>query len=598
MFIYIRYSCAQRSSHFSEPSWRSVILIEGNWRTVIGTKILAENFWIASGVLLIATGLVMWPIFLAAPVGHDAFLPELWATRVAETIVTGNLYPRWLDDVNGGGSPVLFFYGIVFFWISSIFIIIFGDFVSVNLCLMISVGFISWASGIVIRAVLIQYVEIRIALLFSILYLILPYRYAIDFWYRSAFAESMAYFWFPFCILQILKLKNNALAGVWLSVGFAGFIMSHLPTALLGGSAIGLFLLVQCGKQADFFALAKAVVALALGVGISALYLIPALYLQESIHAEIWWQEGFRASDWLIGSMEAPKDARLPLMLPLIFMVWSLVGIISIMLLRQQNSIAMAGSWIGMTAFSAFMMTAPSSVLWENLPLLFKVQFPWRMFVIYEVSCLVMFAISVNSIKRFRKSEVIMAVIGGTAMIAGGAVITFLATGPYFPVSSNNDKLIGYHQTVEDFVSQGRGAKEYLPREVQVKPVDVIFFIRNELRRSAVFEGSQFFPVGQTGMKMSINLEVDQPGTLIVPRFSFPIWIVRVNGREIQSTPSVSYGLISVQLTPGHHLVEIARTWVWQERLGAVISIISLVALLYCQYWWRSRAVESSTRRI
>src|SRR6058998_2871942 len=53
---------------------------------------------------------------------HDGQIHEVWCSNVAAQLWSGDFYPRWLEDLNGGlGSPAFFFYPPVPFLITSLF---------------------------------------------------------------------------------------------------------------------------------------------------------------------------------------------------------------------------------------------------------------------------------------------------------------------------------------------------------------------------------------------------------------------------------------------------------------------------------------------
>ncbi|HEY0646870.1 hypothetical protein, partial [Phenylobacterium sp.] len=101
-------------------------------------------------------------------------------------------------------------------------------------------------------------------------------------------------------------------------------------------------------------------------------------------------------------------------------------------------------------------------------------------------------------------------------------------------------------------------APEYLPRGVAVPDVNDVKWLVPRWR--ALPRGSA--------------IDVKTPGPVTIGRAAFPIWQVTRDGRAIPSRGP----LITFDGAPGRYRVE--RVTLWQEWLGALISLTALASLV------------------
>jgi len=84
------------------------------------------------------------------------------------------------------------------------------------------------------------------------------------------------------------------------------------------------------------------------------------------------------------------------------------------------------------------------------------------------------------------------------------------------------------------------------------------------------------------------NLVGSSPLQVRLPRFAFPAWSVKLDGQEIVPGRDADTGLMTIDLQPGQHLVQVYWSPLWQERVGLPISALSLAVLLGWAVWRRS----------
>ncbi len=308
--------------------------------------------WAASLVLVL-------PAIIAPPMLHDSFwIDWVWADQFTAELARGNPYPRWLPQSHGGlGSPVFYFYPPLAFYIS-------GGFGLAGLSTYASIIATFWvallASGYAMHRWLKDFAPHP--LLGSLLFMAAPYH-LIDFYDRGALAEFVAIAFIP---LVAWAMRENR--PIILALSYGGLILTHLPLALL----VSLFLIAPYAlylkKPLRFAA------PLALGIGLSAIYLWPALALEPYRDAAgLWTHARYKPENWTV-LPNGPLGA-----IAFAFGVLLLASAPAILALHLagQRALAIYAAVCGCLAVGLV------PAFW-SLPVLEKVQFPFRLLPMME----------------------------------------------------------------------------------------------------------------------------------------------------------------------------------------------------------------------
>jgi hypothetical protein len=332
--------------------------------------------------IVVIASLLCYPLFAIGNLeGHDVWNHLLWAHQWLSSFRLGIIYPQWMPDAYHGCGNATFIFYPPFLFFTYAFINIFTN----DIYTVISVS--AWiglcASGIAMFAFSrIHFSKIH-AFIAAVAYMALPYH-LIDLYVRTALAEFWSFVWIPLIALFILKIDQRGICGfVCLSACFAGLVFTHLPSALLSVIFFEAFIifLYYKGRSARLFIWRQT--ALILGVGLSAAYLIPALFEQRYVNIRQLSQARvednflFTGAGYFITSL---NYAALEIVL-----VVALGLIISLTLhseksQRRTNSYVVFYSISGMVCF--FAMLKLSTPIWEMIPLIQKIQFPWRILAI------------------------------------------------------------------------------------------------------------------------------------------------------------------------------------------------------------------------
>lgn len=194
----------------------------------------------------------------------------------------GQFPPYWIGTLaNGYGYP-LFFFSYHLPWIIAIPFLNVGFDIPNTIKILFMVSYV--LSGITMYALAYHVFKNKWAgLLTSILYLWSPYRF-VNILVSAAMGTAWVFVFLPLTLLGIYKTtdnKNFKIGILLTAVGINGMFLSHIMTSISLIPVLFLFILwalfkTQPHKRTKYIKHVE--IAFALGIGLSAFYLLPALY--------------------------------------------------------------------------------------------------------------------------------------------------------------------------------------------------------------------------------------------------------------------------------------------------------------------------------
>ncbi|HKM67053.1 MAG TPA: 6-pyruvoyl-tetrahydropterin synthase-related protein [Candidatus Acidoferrum sp.] len=357
--------------------------------------------WVfALGLSLLASLAVLLPFFwLGSASGHDfEFHVASWLD-VAYQWKQGVLYPRWTAWTNYGfGEPRYIFYPPLSWMLGA----------ALSLLLPISwapaafILFTQTLAGMSAFFLLRRLTTIRAAYLGAAFYAANPYALVVSY-VRSDFAEQLACAIFPLLLLAALRLaglleeerpKLSAVtlfalpfAAVWLCNAPAGVIASYSMTLLFAWATLA---------QRSWRIAARAIAALALGFGLAGFYLLPAAYEQRWVNIGQALSSGLQPTqNFLFTRMDDPEHTWFNWMFSFCATALILLAALTALASRRfarnaDRSRASHSAWgvlLVLGIATSLMMIRLTTPLWNLLPKLRFVQFPWRWMSILALVC-------------------------------------------------------------------------------------------------------------------------------------------------------------------------------------------------------------------
>jgi hypothetical protein len=601
-----------------EPFQMLTFIRAGSASKVVQSKLFSILIIVAAGFIFTIPAIIYGIPFLSDDgVSHHA----LWYTHFSNQLWAGDLYPRWLMGMNEGlGSPVFYYYPPVPFFLTSLLKPFFPADLHGWHQLGLSASIALIASGFFAYLWLKALTDRNSALVAAVLYMATPYHLAADLYIRGSFAEYWAFVWMPLVLFFTHKIVNaNKLAVAGLAVSYALLLMTHLPTTLIFSPIPVCYAFYISGAGRKLKVTGEVLAGLALGIGLSAVFLWPAMTTQQLVLLNRMTTGYFSYKNWLLfSSFSLWRDEKLPLLLlTLDLAAIGCIAFITARLNSQKLTRRLSVFWLVVATASIFMMTDFSRPLWLIFPVVQKIQFPWRFNAILSLATTALLALSIYSF-RTSGARSKLTWITVILLIATWLPATGWAIWRAYPFHNPSQEEINYKNREID---QEREVPEYYPRwNTAMAGMDWETSGNEKVWDESMnrnFE-SLLQRVGQSGGSLSkfnivdgtgqvringwgsgrINLHVQTPeGMKInVSQFYFPNWTARLPGEFSNLTlqPSQPDGLISLSIPRGSHevLLELKRSKA--ERTGQIISLISLMIMLAYLAVNRRRHAERS----
>ena len=367
--------------------------------------ILGINDQKAVLILFGFAALLMLPIAIwGIPEGADLPNHYRYALPFYDSIQKGDFYPGWLAESNAGYGDARFrFYPPGLYYLLALFKPMAGWFGSslitfILLSALGSLGVYFWARA---------FLDARLALVAAVLYAIAPYHLN-ELYQASLLSEYAACAVLPFVFAFIDRIceRKRMIDVAGLAVAYTLLILSNLPLAVIGSLAALVFSLVRVTGKAALRVDMRLVVGVFLGLAASAFYWVRML-------SELPWIKGSAVNpkvyyDYRLNFIFSPSAltnrntwyanlltlATISLFLPALVLFWKGSG--------GKRYVAL----FILTIFSFFMTLPLSQPLWQVIPKLSEVQFPWRWLAVTSLTGSVLVAASIPHWLELLKSRI------------------------------------------------------------------------------------------------------------------------------------------------------------------------------------------------
>jgi hypothetical protein len=473
------------------------------------------------------------------------------------------------------------------------------------------------------------------ALVAGILYVYFPYR-LVDMYVRGALNDTLLLAWLPWLFLAFDRLLMHGAERGWqrrlglAMLVLAGTLLTHtfalLSIVPLLVSLI-LFRLVQAWVHSGF-PWRRTLLALGAGFGgllLCSIFILPLLaegrYLQQQVYVTNTYdfrnhfvQFGqYFSPFWGFGYSDDAQGAGDGMS----FQAGALLLILAIAALftlrRTQSARALQGYLLAASVVLLLLMTPLAEPLWEALPPLAVIQFPWRLlaltgFLLSALSGLFLYALAAED--RRHQTEALLVPRPFAAAGPGGGLLLFgllglFASWPYlqanlspveewredgraiFRFEQEHPDMIAYTQWVtQPFTATAMTAGYASPDYAEDHGYTT------SLERITVVEGQgEVISRYSRGSSGGGVVNMASPGVVQVNVFYFPGWQVTVDGLPTQIRPSPT-GAILVDVGEGRHAIDAQFGATQPRTLGALLSGVMLIAAI-ALVAWRPRSTAS-----
>lgn len=535
----------------------------------------------AFGVSLAVALMVVSPFFWKGTAsGHDIqFHAGSWLD-VAGQWREGTFYPRWTEWSNHGfGEPRYIFYpplswilgaalGLVAPWnaVPGVFIVL-----------------VQTLAGLFTFAALRRILPQHAALFGAACYAANPNALLMSYM-RSDFAELLASAFFPLLVLYALQAagivdpqeQDSRRSIAKFAIVFAAVWLSNAPAGVMASYGAALLFVWVALMEKSLLPLTRGATGLAVGFGLTGFYLLPAAYEQ------LWVNIGQALSSGLLPAenflytriADAEHTAFNFVASNVALVLIVMTGLACLAARKEAEERGWLRFWLALlvlAALATLLMLPFTSVLWNALPKLRFIQFPWRwMSTVAVVWAFFLAAASARKKYSWIWMLATVVVLAGTAtyLVAHAWWDTedipvlqsgieegkgFDGTDEYDPVGDDHYNLPEKAPLTEVLSSDGsRGT----PREARIH-VD-----------------------RWSGEDKEVSVSAREPVRVELRVLNYPAWQVEVNGKTITPQKGEESGQMIVPVSAGETRIVLRFVRTRDRVLGNAVSIVSVFAAL------------------
>lgn len=396
-----------------------------------------------------------------------------------------------------------------------------------------------------------------------------------------------------------------------LALVLAGAWLTNAPTGVMACYLLAFVALTAALAERTLWPVLRAVVAVPLGLGTAAFYLIPAAVEQRWIDIGQATSVGMRIQDsWLFARHSAPDlhlhDAVLHAasVLAAVMITLAIFGFLVALLRGKLNGFS-RGALVSIAALAPLVLLLQfpfSGWLWDALPKLGFLQFPWRLLLLVEAPMALFLAAA--SAHRGRKIQGLIAFSWAVIFIATLSVSVHF----FYQDCDEEDSVAGQLASLTSGVGV-MGTDEYAPpggdnsivatglpdaclvddpntQLVESAPDTTPTWDPEQNSCNDTFQADQW-----DSQHKRLTAVADKDGTLILRLRAYPAWRILLNGQRISALSHRDDGLIAVPVKAGTNQISIDWMTTPDVKLGGWISASSL--LLLGMLGW----IECKTRR-
>lgn len=497
-------------------------------------------------------------------VSHDGEAHVARFAAYAKAFSSGQVIPRWASDLNSGyGTPLFIFFYPLPGYIAS-FLHLFGfEFEMVfKIILFSSFTF----APIFLFLWLKTKVRYEVAFVASAIYLVLPYRF-LDTYVRGDIAEMVSFVFIPLIFLFIDKVQKEkkiipaVIGGFFYSL----FILSHNGIAVIFTPVFFAYALIIAKDRREFF---LSLVVFITGITLSSFFWIPAMleakYVFSKLFIEGLYKENFIPfwnlfySPWGFGPDVNVSGGQSPQ----IGILYTIVPFLALFLLRKMKKKKEIIFWLLVFFFSTFMTTQQSAFIWERIPVIKLLGYPWRFVALSGLaSCIVIFYV----LQLFKNKVLLYFLLG----------LFLVSSLPFVKVNKYIDK-------DDEFYYSYRGTTDYHRRTSPIW-TETDFWKKAESQFEIISGEGMLENIRRVSVEHSVTVQAKSQIAVVDNTVYFPGWRAEVDGIKvpIEFQDPNHRGLITFSISKGKHNIKVSFGESPVRLFSDMISLFGVLLIVF-----------------
>lgn len=535
---------------------------------------------------------------------HDARHSIFYLVEFDRALQDGAWWPVWgPDHAIGFGYPLWLIYAPAAFIVAECFHLL-GLGFAAAVKVTWAVGFLAGALGM--YRLVRRWWGPAAGVIAGLAFTYAPYR-LVQIYVRAALAEFISLAWLPWVLLALVALwekpdRRRAAVG---GLAFGVLLLTHTASTvafvpLLLGLCAALLLEElrrrrpdpAAGRKAIFSRIGWTTIALALGVVLASIFLVPLLAERRYIVEEQWVSASYSYAQnfvyphqffdpaWGFGYSEpGPRDG-MSFQLGLIIFLLAVLGGCAALARRSpalpRRLFAVAALIAALAA--VFAMTPASAAIWQTLSLIRLIQFPWRLLAVTSFTLALLSGVATTWLKpspEHGPSPAALVYVAALALVLSSFAYTRPQLEPLRPQDEQPLAVIDFELEYPDMRGMTRWSER--PPVNADSPLLEAYLAGKPLRKAAIAAGQgTILEQSSTALSASARIRAEGPVRLRFYTYYFPGWRATIDGKEAEITPDPPNGLIGLELPAGEHSVYLRFGATPVRRAGAIASAAGL----------------------
>ena len=549
---------------------------------------IEPEVWILLALSIFAWGPLLSPAYFFQ--AHDAQHSIFYVVEFDQTLRDGFLYPRWSPDFAFGyGYPLFNIYPPLAIYAAEIVHLLGFDIVtSVKLIYVLA----TIASGLTMYGFATRLFGKKAGLLAGTVYMFAPFH-LLEIYVRSAYAEYVSLALLPLVLWAFTELiaapniRRMGLAGA----AYGLLALTHHSSFFTFTPFLLLYILVLVAGKAKLNPLAWLKLALfnagagILGVALAGIYLIPALLEQRFIKIEQWVSGSYNALEhfvylsqlfspaWDYGySNPGPTDG---MSYQLGIIVYGLTLITIVGLIFYGRRIPHRGTvviFVGAVLLAVWLMLPTAAWVWATLPMASLVQFPWRLLIIVILSLSVVVGAFTPIFQPDRTTLTMLSLV----TVLGSYTY---AQPQYTAIPDWADTPLSVVEWDAFSVHDRVGMVSYTAEQPTTSPMEAQYRAGEPLQVATVLSGDASVETLRHGGASDDIKVTGGPATIQFYTYDYPGWQVRLDGQSLEHRHEPPFGLITVDVPAGEHVLELRMGTTQPRLIGTLLSVLALLVI-------------------